>query len=299
MKRGLKHSFIRHFIQNALMGFAPVRALARRLYDTGLKRRKAKILDFLTEAMEIFENSGISFENKHILELGPGQTPDLLFACLLYGAAKVYGADTVRYLHKEIYNTGHYAGITQALKEGVENGILPKTRGLNFSRFGGLNVIPEENFTYCIIEKHGRLPVGKHSIDLAWSRSVLEHVKKPYELIDELNRLIRPDGYMYHVIDLRDHTTLASDMDWLKFLKYDAKTWEMMTSNRSTWTNRLRCCQWELLFKEFGFKVLWSKKITYGFHKDFSIEELSKPFCNMAADDLNVAWYTCLCQKRT
>jgi SAM-dependent methyltransferase len=96
-----------------------------------------------------------------------------------------------------------------------------------------------EGLEYRIVGRDGRWPLDEGAVDAVYSFSVLEHVRDVDGLLAEARRVLRPGGLTLHSIDLRDHFHLESD-DWLRFLRYPDWQWELMTSRRSNWCNRLR-----------------------------------------------------------
>lgn len=65
-----------------------------------------------------------------------------------------------------------------------------------------------------------QLPDG--SVDCILSNSVLEHVTEPEALFAELARLLRPGGFMLHIVDYRDHYFRYP----YQFLTCSKKTWD-------------------------------------------------------------------------
>lgn len=64
------------------------------------------------------------------------------------------------------------------------------------------------------------LPSG--SVDCILSNSVLEHVAEPDALFAELARLLRPGGFMLHIVDYRDHFFRYP----YEYLKWSRKAWD-------------------------------------------------------------------------
>ncbi|MFY9343241.1 MAG: methyltransferase domain-containing protein [Planctomycetota bacterium] len=89
------------------------------------------------------------------------------------------------------------------------------------------------------------------SVDLAVSNSVLEHVRDPAAALAELARITRPGGFGIHGIDVSDHSRFGNPaVHALGFLTVDAAAPIVSESNR------LRCCQFEDLFRANGFAIL-------------------------------------------
>ncbi|MEM7365653.1 MAG: hypothetical protein AAF525_16660, partial [Pseudomonadota bacterium] len=101
---------------------------------------------------------------------------------------------------------------------------------------------------------------------------------------------VAPGGLMCHIIDLRDHGTLSNHKDWLRFLQYSPRTWNLMRSNRTTWSNRLLASDCEQIFQDNGFEILVKQTEPREFHESFSRDRLHPDFRQYTDDDLRVAW---------
>jgi SAM-dependent methyltransferase len=155
---------------------------------------------------------------KSILELGPGHTPDVLIAARRRGASRCVGLDT-----ELIIEPAEFARL-----------------GIEFYSYEGV-----------------KIPFGDGSFDIVWSSDVLMLVRSPEKLIADSFRVLRPGGMFLAAIDLRDMTFLADEENWFRCLRYSDKLWWRMTSNRSTFVNRLRASEWRRLFREVGFNEMY------------------------------------------
>jgi SAM-dependent methyltransferase len=99
------------------------------------------------------------------------------------------------------------------------------------------------------------MPYGDETFDVVWSSDVLEHVRFPEQTIREAHRVLRPGGWLLAHIDLRDHYRLHDESRWLDCLRYPEPLWWAMTSNRSSFVNRLRSSEWLSLLRATGFEV--------------------------------------------
>lgn len=271
------------------MGVPAVRMLAKRWYNTGMGRSRNKILPVLETILKMLNTAGVDLENKVIVELGPGQTPDMLFSSLLFGAKKAIGLDVNTYLETNITLVANYEETAGWISEAVISGQLPKTPAFNTKRFSGKHFIPDEYFEIRLYDGV-HFPLEDESVDVIWSKSVLEHVKDYGSLISEMRRVLRLGGVMCHIIDLRDHTTFENREDWLRFLRYGDALWNLMTSNRSTWSNRLRSSQWERAFGDAGLDLVHRNTDVLPFHDAFHKEKLVPPFRELEDKDLGIAW---------
>lgn len=107
------------------------------------------------------------------------------------------------------------------------------------------------------VDPSGTLPWPAGSFDLVWSWSVLEHVEDPGRLLRECRRVLRPAGSLVAFIDMETHLGGNKDPDRIyEFLRYPAWLWNLMTSNRSTYLNRLRLSDWRTLLTDSGFRTI-------------------------------------------
>lgn len=284
----LLDSIPRHILQNILMGLPWIRGQARKYHSMGMGRNKQKILPILRAFLQQLNGANKSLEDKVVLELGPGQTPDLLFAAYMLGARKAIGCDVASYAPDDYTEVASYAETLEWLREFDESS-LGSRFSLNPGRIEGRKQFDEDEL-YIHQYDGVHLPLADESIDILWSKSVLEHVKKPGDLIDEMYRVLKPGGIMCHIIDLRDHMTLVNDADWLRFLRYGDRLWENMSSNRTTWCNRYRSPKWKSIFNSSGLLIAsWSEE-RQSFHDSYSRNELAAEFSRYTDEELSVSW---------
>lgn len=157
-------------------------------------------------------------KDKTILELGPGHTFGNLILALKDGASKVCAADIMEYV----------------------NSIDPN---IEYKEYDGK-----------------QLPYENESFDFVWSWTVYEHLRFPEITIPETFRILKRGGVSISFIDLVDHFVYGpfpeKEEDIFDCLSYSDSEWKMMTSNRSTYVNRLRVSDWKKLFEKSGFEII-------------------------------------------
>jgi hypothetical protein len=84
----------------------------------------------------------------------------------------------------------------------------------------------------------------------------LEHLEHTAEVLENLRRILRPGGWGFHAIDLRDHTDFSKP---LEFLKYDQAEHERRTG---CFQNRLRAGEFLDLFEASGYRIAWTEYMT-------------------------------------
>jgi SAM-dependent methyltransferase len=202
-------------LQNLLMGIKPFAKLVQRYHSTGLNADRAM-------ARQVFElySRFQSVAGKDILEIGPGQTLEVLEEAQASGARSCTAVDVAAYL-----------STVQAAQKRI-----------NYAVYDGK-----------------RLPCASQQFDLVWSYATFEHLRYPATTVAECFRVLRDGGSMVALIDLGDHSYYgiqpSQPLRLFDCLRYPEWLWKLKKWNRSSYTNRLRKSEWIRLFKEAGFVV--------------------------------------------
>jgi ubiquinone/menaquinone biosynthesis C-methylase UbiE len=187
----------------------------------------------VTDTISRYAGSGgtDAFVGKRILELGPGQTPHVLLAMRAAGASRAVGLDIQRYREQD----------------------AAREHGIEIELYDG---------------KH--LPFADQTFDAVYSCDVLEHVRHPRPVVNEMRRVLAPGGSAFARVDLRDHYYLATEERWLTCMAFSTRLWNAMTWYRSSFVNRLRLSEWDRLFAEAGlvaeYPVIERSEILAGLH---------------------------------
>lgn len=204
--------FLKEVILNQLIKIDLVKKIAQDHHSTGADGNEIevnKIYDLYFSKIDPFD--------KRVLELGPGQT---------------------------------YQVIEKALRNGASRGVI-----VDISCYLDDVFLRQKEIEYYIYDGK-KIPLESESVDIICSNAVLEHVRYPEITIQETYRLLRKGGVAIHAIDLRDHFFLdPNSPDVFNCLRYSRKAWELMTWNRSNYVNRLRVSDWENLFTNTGFTI--------------------------------------------
>jgi len=203
----------KEIIQNWLMGFGWVARLARRYHSTGLNADQV-------QAYKVFEDycRFSPIKGKDILEIGPGQTLEVLEYAMAEGARSCMAVDVAEYISEE---RARRSGITYRLCDGKA------------------------------------LPFESEQFDLIWSHTAFEHLRFPETTVVECCRVLRKGGLLIAKIDLGDHSSYGSGDPSRLFecLKYPRRLWDLMKWNRSSYVNRLRKSEWLQLLQQKGFRI--------------------------------------------
>jgi SAM-dependent methyltransferase len=96
------------------------------------------------------------------------------------------------------------------------------------------------------------------SVDVLVSRAVLEHVRPDVlePLLRECRRVLKPNGFMCHIIDNTDHYAHADrSINYVNFLRFEEWQWRLLTVNPFHYTNRLRHSDYRALLANAGFAI--------------------------------------------
>ncbi len=178
------------------------------------------------------------------LELGPG---DSLFSALIaraLGASATHLVDVAPFARADLRP---YREMAQLLAE----------RGLSAPDLAHVGSLAELLATcracYATSGLDSLRAIPDASVDFVWSQAVLEHVRcgEFLETMQELHRVLRPDGVSSHRVDLRDHLD-----DGPNNLRFSNRVWEsQFMASSGFYTNRLRYSEMLALFREAGFNV--------------------------------------------
>jgi SAM-dependent methyltransferase len=250
----------RRCMNNALLQLPPVAELnaIRAAGRTGSMNDPDYLVAILGTHLRRLQQHGGSIDGIRALELGPGNSLGQGVLLGILGAECVTAVDVAPFADER---TGRavYGPLADRVEDLVESGALPNcvsaeersTRtsavvpnGSHFPRLGG-------RLHYEITD--GRhLPSPDDSVDFIYSCSVLEHVKDPKLAYAEMARVLRPDGFLSHMIDLEDHC----HPDPYDFLRYGDRLWSLMQSRSPGFTNRLRASDHLRLMERAGMEVL-------------------------------------------
>ncbi|PKM91810.1 hypothetical protein CVU82_01220 [Candidatus Falkowbacteria bacterium HGW-Falkowbacteria-1] len=207
-----------------------------KLYSSDFER-----LDSSFEKVHFFLKShNFSFQDKTCLELGPGNSYVNAYNFLFNGSNKVVLVDK----YPRHIKTKKQKAFFQKEKEFIKTKYNNKE--IDFDKI-------------VFISKDLSEVELNEEIDFVYSISVFEHIKNVEENIKKLSSILKKGGFLYHLIDMRDHYNF--DNPFL-FLKYSKKTWEnYLTKKGVSYTNRIRYSEFKEIFEKNGFEII-SEQIT-------------------------------------
>lgn len=224
-----------------------------RMYSSDLRH----IDEVFAELRETFDRYNITLENKKILELGPGNSIALALSCLFNGAKKYQMADK----YSRFLKTKKQAKYLLDQISFFENKYHCKLHNFINKDNLGFN---ETILAYIPDGAEDLRNIPSHSIDIILSISVFEHIKDVEKSFQEMRRVLKEGGIMYHSIDLRDHYNFNEPF---KFLKYSDFIWDkFLTKEGYSYTNRLRVDDFEKLLTKHGFEIIKINKSSYEYN---------------------------------
>jgi SAM-dependent methyltransferase len=137
-----------------------------------------------------------------------------------------------------------------------------------------------------IINPSGTLEQFKdESFDAIISCDVLEHVSRHIlpGFIQDFYRLIKPNGYMVHQIDIADHFAYSAPSASRKqYYKYSDTMWERRFENKVQYFNRVQRPEWLDLFRGAGFELVEENLLS----ETISTIKLDDQYKNLSKQDL-------------
>jgi SAM-dependent methyltransferase len=224
---------------------------------------------------------GFSAKGKIFFEVGTGKAPIIPIAYWLGGAGRIITVDLNPYMRKEIIEDMlFYISKETGQIARIFGGLLEKERLLallEYGKSGKINV--GELLKMCGIEyiapgDASRTALLKNSVDYHTSNAVYEHIPRTTlkNILEEGNRITKPDGLFINIIDYSDHfTQMGNEISSINFLQFDEKEWDRYAGNRYMYMNRLRHDDFLGLFEEAGHEII-DVEIT----RDDEVEKLLK-----------------------
>ena len=237
-------------------------------------------------------------ENSSVLEIGAGKPLGMGLFWNIAGAKKYTSIDRfvpvnldelwlARFqwiLNMNLFQPGNFRMEDVIRKNG--NGFVP-----NRDR---LDLIQD------VFETH---PFPEESVDLIYSFAVLEHVVDIGPILKKMHAILRKDGIMIHMIDLREHHThirVVPDKNTsVDFLKYSKAEWEEIYPPGSEHhINRLRASDFERCFHECGFEIVDFSAIQRMNLTESIYAEIHPEFHRYSLDDLSMINMRAVLKKR-
>lgn len=239
-------------------------------------------MDEYEHAYKIFKiHSKLSFpsglpDKFSALEMGPGDSIASAIMAYAFGATNIYLMDVGSFATKDL---DIYKNIATKVKEaGYKSPDISKAKTID-------DVLTACNASYITTGLDGYKEIPSDSIDLIWSHSVLEHVRKADfdNFMRQTRRIIKPSGYISHIIDLQDHLDHN-----LNNLRFSEKLWESkFLSSSGFYTNRMRYYDIANTFQKAGFEILDTSKGRWD-TLPLSRQKMASPYSRKEIDELKI-----------
>jgi SAM-dependent methyltransferase len=216
-------------------------------------------------------------KNSVILELGPGDSVVSALLGFSKGASITYLVDVGSFARTDI---AFYRNFVNSMKK--SGAPIPEIEWTNTTF---TDVLECCNGRYLTSGIDSLRTIPSKSVDFIWSHSVLEHVRKHdlKELLNELQRILKPGSFSSHNIDYQDHLSHS-----LNNLRFPNSIWESSFFIKSGfYTNRINAIKMHEMFKNAGFTILREEFGRWPF-LPISRSALHKDFQLLADDELRI-----------
>ncbi len=222
-----------------------------------------------------------------VLELGPG---DALFTAPIgrsLNASKIWLVDAGAFakidmqIYTELFNYLRRKGFSLPIKNDP-NCIT--------------DLLKECRCEYLTDGVYSLASIPMNSVDYCFSNAVLEHVPRQHFtlMINELFRIIKPNGICVHRIDLRDH--LGGGLNHLRFSE---SIWEeKLFTSSGFYTNRIRYKEMLNIFSEAGFTYTLPRVLCWD-SLPIKRSSINVVFSQLSDDDLLVSVFDVVLKKRS
>lgn len=255
---------------------------------------------------EVLRQQQLPLERR-FLEVGTGWVLGTPIGLWLAGAGEVLTVDLHRYLREELvlgllaYIVAHEADLPTMYPWVPAAELARKCRVLAecHSLAALWAAVP---IRYLAPADATRLALPAASFDYHYSTNVLEHVpvRTLAGLLAEARRVLRPGGYLVHLVDLSDHFGHDDTRRTaVHFLRHGPLAWQLLAGNRFMYQNRLRLPQYRAIFANNGLRIVWQRHVldpaglalvrqpgppVHRCFRQFSAEELAATFWVVLAE---------------
>jgi SAM-dependent methyltransferase len=283
---------LRAWASNQVARLAP-RAYVRITGQTGRGEREGETADGIAEYFlkcfaEYFVMLGVESDRipdylrgKVLLEYGPGDIPGVALLMVAHGVKKVVCVDRFPMLSLSSDNA--------AVLDRLLGNLSPEARArgeaaLRRSNAGAVT-LDQSRIEYFL--RPSGLSGLRETIDLVFSRAVLEHVDDVRATFADMEAALRPGGVAIHLVDLKSHG--LHQRNPLDFLSWPTGLWTLMFSQKGV-PNRWRVNHYRDVLRAGRLKVQLLAPTARAAMSDVSEvrPHLAAPFRDLPDEDL--AW---------
>jgi SAM-dependent methyltransferase len=142
--------------------------------------------------------------------------------------------------------------------------------------------------------------LASESVDVVYSNTTLEHAREDEisALLRESYRIIRPGGYMLHLIDLSDHFAHSDQqISAINFLQFSESEFSQYNS-RFLYQNRLREPRWRQIIQDQNFEIIcWRPHVDSRALTQLSTMQLDPAFAGLSPEELCVSSIHVIAQR--
>jgi len=219
-------------------------------------------------------------KGKELLEYGPGDTPGVAVLFYAYGADSIVLVDRFSMLKMDANNQAIISNLIRRLPD-VQR---LRARQLFISEGDVASGFKEELLTYRTNAKG--LSNLSESVDLIYSRAVLEHVSDLEASFEDMSNALKLEGVAIHQVDLKSHGLHKNNP--LDFLYWPDWLWKLMYSGKGV-PNRWRVNKYREIIAQTTLVTAKLESIARASDDDIANarEQLTSAFREVSDQDLS------------
>ena len=248
--------------------------------------------------LQTFAKAGQSVADLDTVEVGSGWALIVPLVFWLNGQRSCHSYDLTQLIdptlvQKTVSLLTDYCAEPASLKSHRPFTLLPD-RGALLAKLVETKTDARKLLEQCGISYHAPADAGAtshaaDSMDLVYSNNVLEHVP-PAEIrriFSEARRILKPGGFMLHVIDPSDH--FAHDDDSISPINFLACSEQQFARYNTSFCfqNRLRGASYRKLIEAAGFQIMhWESRLNAAAMQQLPRLVLHPDFANFSAEEI-------------
>ena len=224
--------------------------LSQGLYDALRRTKIGRFTSYhsLATYCSVFDkycSHGLDFQEKTVLELGPGLQFYTAFSFLAHGAKNVILVDPV-------FDPHHVNSIMNAQKDEFTKAYPELGGTIDTSKINIFSTLDSVPGFY------------NGNVDILCSNFVLEHLENIDDYFEQTRRLLAPRGDCDNFVDLSDHTYhIFYSIPWMRDVYFSRLLYHLRYSNvlfsllndKRTWTNRILFPVYVQKAEQYGFQI--------------------------------------------